>query len=96
MEKFEIKVERPKPNPVDELIAILKRVLRYCLCFVTCGCIPGPDSSSRRSSSFNGESEYSSILLDNEREAVQNLLQYLENGKIVMTMKIRKVRTPKD
>lgn len=81
MEKFQIKVERPKPDPVDELIAVLKRILQYCLCCVTCSCYPGPDSSSSRSSSFNGDSEYSSILLDNERVAVQNLLQYLENGK---------------
>ena len=81
MEKFDIRVERPKPNPVDEVIRILKRVLQYCLCCVTCGCIPAPDSSSRRSSSLEGESEYSTILLDNEKEAVQNLLLYLENGE---------------
>ncbi|XP_053383044.1 uncharacterized protein LOC123539888 [Mercenaria mercenaria] len=78
MEKFEIKIERPKPNPLDEIIELLKKILDCCLCCVTCGCYPG-NTSSRRSSTFNGDSEFSSVLMDNERQAVQNLLLYLED-----------------
>ena len=80
MEHFEIKVERPKPNPIDELITLLKKLLDCCLFCVTCGCYPG-NESSRRSSSFNGETEYTSVLLETERQAVHNLLLYLEDGK---------------
>ncbi|KAL4217568.1 Vacuolar protein 8 [Mactra antiquata] len=78
MEQFEIKIERPKPNPVDEVINLLKRILDCCLYCLTCGCYQG-NSSSRRSSTFNDDSSYSSILLDNERQAIQNLLRYLED-----------------
>ena len=80
MEQFDIKIERPKPDPIDEIIRLLKKILDCCLCCVTCGCYPG-NSSSRRSSTFNGDSEFSSVLMDNERQAVQNLLLYLEDGK---------------
>ncbi|XP_052272427.1 uncharacterized protein LOC127872947 [Dreissena polymorpha] len=78
MEKFEIKIERPKPSPLDELIELLRKLLRCCLNFLTCGCYNG-NESSRRSSIFNGDTEFSSMLLDNERQAVQNLLLYLED-----------------
>lgn len=84
MEKFDIKIERPKPSPLDELIDFLKKILDCCLYCVTCGCYPG-NGSSRRSSEFNGESEISSVLVENERQAVQNLLLYLENGKSLFT-----------
>ncbi|KAJ8322256.1 hypothetical protein KUTeg_000727 [Tegillarca granosa] len=85
MEQFEIKIERPKPSVLEEIIEVLKKILDYCLCCLTCGCYPGPGGDS--ANHINGES-YGMILLDNEKVAVQNLLRYLEeeaNGNPVLT-----------
>ena len=63
-----------KPSVLDDIIALLKKLLDYCLCCVTCGCYPG------RNRHFNGnlcELE----LLEDEKEAVHNLLTYLDSGK---------------
>jgi len=81
MEQFEIKIEKPKPDPIDDLLDLLKKILDACLYCLTCGCYHG-NGSSRRSSTFNGDSEYKAILLDSERQAVHNLLLYLEDGKM--------------
>ncbi|XP_071116506.1 uncharacterized protein [Haliotis cracherodii] len=71
--EFEICIERPKPSAFDELIALLKKILNYCICVVTCGCV----APHRSSNGINGE-EYGTLLLDDERIAVENLLTYLE------------------
>ncbi|XP_046569813.1 vacuolar protein 8-like [Haliotis rubra] len=71
--EFEICIERPKPSAIDEVIDLLKKILNYCICVMTCGCV----ASYRSSSGINGE-EYGTLLLDDERVAVENLLAYLE------------------
>ncbi|XP_041361582.1 vacuolar protein 8-like [Gigantopelta aegis] len=73
MKEFDIRIERPKPSPVEELISLLRRILQYCLCIVTCGCVQVPPNGN----SLNGE-EYGTMLLDSEKIAVENLLSYLE------------------
>ncbi|KAK6167613.1 hypothetical protein SNE40_021596 [Patella caerulea] len=73
MKEFEIKIERPKPTPLDEILEVLHRILQYCLCVFTCGCYPGPQTGN----GLNGD-DYDSMLLDNEKQAVENLLSYLE------------------
>ncbi|XP_052765504.1 uncharacterized protein LOC128206849 isoform X1 [Mya arenaria] len=82
MEQFEIKVERPKPDPLEDIIDFLKRLLECCLSCLTCGCYHG-NGSSRRSSVFNSDLELTSELRDSERQAVQNLLLYLEDEETV-------------
>ncbi|KAK3087016.1 hypothetical protein FSP39_000370, partial [Pinctada imbricata] len=81
--QFDITIERPKPDVLQEVIDFLKKILDFCLCCVTCGCY-------RKQGETDGldADEYGMILLDNERQAVQNLLQYLENessGEPVLT-----------
>ena len=73
---FDIRIERPKPDILQDVIDFLKKILDFCLCCVTCGCY-------RNQGETNGldADEYGMILLDNEKQAVQNLLQYLENGE---------------
>lgn len=75
--KFDIRIERPpsKPDVLDELISILQKFLDFCVCCITCGCY-------KRQKDGIVTDEYGMILLDNEKQAVQNLLQYLEKGMI--------------
>lgn len=79
MERLQVKVETIKPGPVDEIISILKKLLNLCLCCITCGCYRGNNGDRLR----NGEL-YEVELLDSERQAVQNLLQYLDKGKQII------------
>lgn len=73
--KFDIKIERPpsKPDVWEELLSILEKILDFCVCCITCGCY-------KRERNGIVTDEYGMILLDNEKQAVQNLLQYLEKG----------------
>ena len=75
--KFDIRIERPpsKPDVLDELISILQKFMDFCVCCITCGCY-------KRQKDGIVTDEYGMILLDNEKQAVQNLLQYLEKGTI--------------
>lgn len=74
--KFDIKIERPpsKPDVWDELLSILEKILDFCVCCITCGCY-------KRERNGIVTDEYGMILLDNEKQAVQNLLQYLEKDE---------------
>ena len=59
---------------LDELLELLKRLLDTCLCVLTCGCY------RRRHNSANMPM-YETELMEEEREAVQDLLNYLDSGK---------------
>lgn len=77
-QQFEIKIEqsssRNKADVLEELIKLLRRLLDYCLCCLSCGCIPVPEQNGSLM-----DDNYEMILLENEKEAVSNLLQYLES-----------------
>ncbi|KAL5013657.1 hypothetical protein ScPMuIL_007927 [Solemya velum] len=81
MAECNIRIERTKPDIVDEIKNVLKKILDYCLCCLTCGCYPVRNPSC----SASGE-EYHMVLLDTEKEAVRSLLQYLdeEDGEQVL------------
>ncbi|XP_060084838.1 uncharacterized protein LOC132564182 [Ylistrum balloti] len=77
-QQFEIKIERStstdKTNVLEEIVELLRHLLDYCICCLSCGCIPIPQE--------NGgliDDSYEMILLENERQAVSNLLHYLEH-----------------
>ncbi|CAH1774891.1 unnamed protein product [Owenia fusiformis] len=61
-----------KADVLDELVELLKRALGYCLCCITCGCIPTPHGH------VSGDS-YHDELMEEEKRAVQNLLLYLDS-----------------
>ncbi len=62
-----------KPDLLDEILHLLRKLLDYCLCCLTCGCYPGPRDN------LTAE-VYEAELMDEERQAVHNLLQYLHSG----------------
>ncbi|XP_074656297.1 uncharacterized protein LOC141909649 [Tubulanus polymorphus] len=65
-----------KPRLLDEVLTFLRKLLGYCLCVVTCGCVPAPSTNGR----FNHELDEIS-LSDTEREAVNSLLKYLDSDR---------------
>ncbi|KAL3892206.1 hypothetical protein ACJMK2_004438 [Sinanodonta woodiana] len=75
MKPFEKKTEESKPDILDELLALLKRLLNCFLRCVMCGCYHG-DESDRMTVEHDNSGE---ILLDSEKQAVKSLLLYLEN-----------------
>ncbi|XP_069106513.1 uncharacterized protein [Argopecten irradians] len=85
-QQFEIKIERSistdKSDVLEELVSLLKKLLDYCVVHcLSCGCIPLPQQTG----SLIHDS-YEMILLENERQAVGNLLYYLEHeGEPVLT-----------
>ncbi|OWF43479.1 vacuolar protein 8-like [Mizuhopecten yessoensis] len=85
-QQFEIKIERSvstdKTDVLEELIQLLRSLLEYCLCCLSCGCIPLPQQTGGLV-----DDSYEMILLESERQAVGNLLHYLEheaNGEPVL------------
>ena len=59
---------------IDEIIRILKKLWDYFLCCVTCGCRPVPGDPL-------AAEVYETELMEEEREAVHNLLKYLDSGE---------------
>ena len=66
--------KQAKPDVVDEILRVLRKVLDCFLCCVTCGCYGSP----RRH--LHGDL-YESELMEDERVAVRNLLIYLGSGE---------------
>ena len=66
--------KKDKPDILEELIRLLKKLLDYCLCCLSCGCYPGPRDP------LSAE-VYDAELMEEEREAVHNLLKYLNSGE---------------
>lgn len=62
-----------KPRPVEAVLHELRKILEYLLCVVTCGCFPGPQDELHTAQAAEAE------LMQDEREAVRNLLAYLDN-----------------
>ncbi|XP_033727812.1 vacuolar protein 8-like [Pecten maximus] len=77
-QEFEIRIERSlstdKTDVLEKLVQLLRRLLDYCLCCLSCGCIPLPEQTGSLI-----DDNYEMILLENERQAVGNLLHYLEH-----------------
>lgn len=73
--KFDIKIECffLKFDVWEELLFILEKILDFCVCCIICGCY-------KRERNGIVTDEYGMIFLDNEKQVVQNLLQYLEKG----------------
>lgn len=67
--------KKDKQDVLDELIELLKKIVDCCLLVVTCGCYPGLKKG------LNGD-VFDTELMEGERRAVQNLLQYLESEGI--------------
>ena len=68
--------EGEKESVLDEIVSILKKLLNYCLCCLTCGCYPNNNA-------YNGD-VCESELTDTEKQAVQNLLEYLDSGELII------------
>ena len=64
-----------KTDLLDDVLDLLKRLLDYCLCCLTCGCYPGPGDD------LHAE-VYEAELTEEERTAVERLLGYLDSGNI--------------
>lgn len=63
-----------KPGFFDELIRLLKRLLECCLCCLTCGCYPRPKDNL-------AHEVYEADLLEQEKEAVHDLLEALNSDE---------------
>ena len=62
-----------KPNVLDDFLSVLRKLLDYCLCCLTCGCYPGNGNG------FHGDA-FETDLTDEERIVVKNLLKYLDSS----------------
>ena len=68
------KPQQQRPRPLQELLALLRKCLEYLLRCLTCGCYPEPKDD------LHVEVQEAE-LMEEEKVAVQNLLQYLDSGE---------------
>lgn len=64
-----------KVSFLDELLDLLKKLLERFLCCVTCGCYPKPRDDQLHVEVYEAE------LMEEERDAVSDLLKYLDSGE---------------
>ena len=63
-----------KEDTLEKIVELFRRILRRCLCCITCGCIPVMD--------LDTEMQFEAELTEEEKAAVESLLLFLESSKI--------------